>query len=340
MGDNGTGRAVSIWALAFGYFACYVPYSALTKAVSSGLLEILDGPISGFELLPISTATSLLGMLTFITVAGWWKYAGRKQLFGIEFPCPNRWTLLSGVATSAVIATTTLAYSFSGVSIVFMMLLMRGGVLVLAPIVDSISGRHVRWFSWAGLALSLGALVAAFLKKMGFMLTTIAMVDVAIYLVSYFIRLRFMSRLAKSDDPTDSKRYFVEEQMVATPVVVAALALLALIGEGEMMLAIRRGYTSVFEAGVGVHVILIGLLSQGTGIFGGLILLNRQENTFCVPVNRSSSILAGVIASYSLTVFLGKSPPSPYELVGAALIIGAILFLTIPPMLARRRAAI
>ena len=29
----------TIWGFAFGYFACYVPYSALTKAVSSGWLD-------------------------------------------------------------------------------------------------------------------------------------------------------------------------------------------------------------------------------------------------------------------------------------------------------------
>ena len=38
---------------------------------------------------------------------------------------------------------------------------MRGGMLVLAPIVDAISRRKVKWFSWVALALSLGALLAA-----------------------------------------------------------------------------------------------------------------------------------------------------------------------------------
>ncbi len=337
-GKNGKRRGVSIWFFAFGYFAAYIPYSATTKAVSSGLLEG-KAPISGFELLPISTLASLVGMLVFLTAMRWWGYAGKAKVLGFEIPAPNRWTFLSGLATAMIIGTTTLAYTFSGVSIVFMMLLMRGGVLVIAPVVDAISGRRVRWFSWMGLLFSLGALVAAFLKDMGFQLTVIAMIDVGLYLASYFFRLRFMSKLAKSDDPKQTIRYFVEEQLVATPTVVTVLAILALIGQGETLLAIRAGYTSVFAAGLGVHVILIGLFSQLTGIFGGLILLGRQENTFCVPVNRSSSILAGVLASTSLTLLFGKAPPSAYELVGAGLIISAILFLTIPPMLERKRAA-
>ena len=86
---------------------------------------------------------------------------------------------------------------------------------------------------------------------------------------------------------------------------------------------------------VGV-TLLVGLLSQGTGIFGGLILLDKRENTYCVPVNRSSSILAGVVASFSLAAWLGMAAPSAYELAGAGLVVAAILVLTIPPMLAKR----
>ena len=44
-----------IWALAFGYFAFYIPYSALTKALSQGLLTGADGPVPGFLLLPATT---------------------------------------------------------------------------------------------------------------------------------------------------------------------------------------------------------------------------------------------------------------------------------------------
>jgi hypothetical protein len=48
-------------------------------------------------------------------------------------------------------------------------------------------------------------------------LSLAALLDLALYLLAYFFRLRAMSRLAKSEDPAVSIRYFVEEQMVATP---------------------------------------------------------------------------------------------------------------------------
>jgi hypothetical protein len=49
-----------IWVWAAGYFACYAPYSALTKALSSGREGQLA--LDGVALLPLSTLASLLGM--------------------------------------------------------------------------------------------------------------------------------------------------------------------------------------------------------------------------------------------------------------------------------------
>ena len=47
-------------------------------------------------------------------------------------------------------------------------------------------------------------------------ITVTCAIDVALYLASYFARLRFMSRNAKSTDPDTNRRYFVEEQLVAS----------------------------------------------------------------------------------------------------------------------------
>ena len=300
----------------------------------------MKGGVPGFQLLPLSALASLIGMLVFITVMGWWRFAGTRVIAGRELPCPNRWTFSSGICTAAIIATTTLAYTFNGVSIVFMMLLMRGGVLAIAPVVDFFSKRRVRWFSWIALALSFGALLVAFFggTKSSLALSTIAGIDVLIYLASYFVRLRFMSRLAKSDDPDATKRYFVEEQMTATPIVVLLLGVLAWVGQGELLLQLRAGFTQMWTSEYLIHILVIGVLSQGTGVFGGLILLGRQENSFCVPVNRASSILAGVLASASLYLFLDKSPPGIRELFGALMVVSAILVLSLPPLLQKRRA--
>lgn len=329
----------SIWGYAFGYFAAYVPYSYLTKMLSAGALPNLDGrSLAGLSLLPVSVAASAAGMLVFITALRWWKYANHSRVLGFDLPHPTRWTFLSGLCTALIIGTTTLAYTFEGISIVLAMLLMRGGLLIMAPVVDAISRRRVRWYSWAALSCALLALLVGLYDTDNYAISLLAGVDIAVYLAAYFFRLRFMSRLAKSADGGANRRYFVEEQMVAAPILLAMLGAVALLG-GDQGIApsLRVGFTAYWGAPFLGSIVLLGLFSQGTGIFGSLIFLDRRENSYCVPVNRSSSVLAGVLASVWVAQAAGMSLPSGSQLVGAAIIIVAIMFLSIPPLMEKRR---
>ncbi len=335
------GSRHGIWGLAFGYFACYVPYSFLTKVLSDGALAGLAGQgLPGVSLLPVSVAASAAAMLLFITAMGWWRFASRRRLAGRSLPCPTRWTFLSGLCTALIIATTTLAYTFEGISIVFAMLLMRGGLLIMAPVVDALSRRRVRWYSWAALACAMAALLIGLVDTASYALSAVAMVDIAVYLAAYFLRLRFMSRLAKSADPAANRRYFVEEQMTAAPALLLLLGLAALAGDAAAQTAaVRDGFTAYWSAPFLWAIIALGVLSQGTGVFGSLIFLDRRENSFCVPVNRSSSVLAGILASWWVATIPGQTPPSASQLAGAAIIVVAILFLSLPPWREARRTA-
>ena len=330
--------AAAVWLYAFGYFAAYLPYSAITKALTSGFFDGVP-KTTGLMVLPVAALTSTVGMLVTITALRWWPYAGRRKLGPISVPFPGIWTFFSGLATSAIIVTTTLAYTFHGVSIPFIMLLMRGGVLLLAPVVDFLSGRKVSWFSWIALVLSMLALLDALTQNKGFAMPLLCVFDIALYLLGYFIRLRFMSRLAKSEDKAVRLRYFVEEQMVATPAAVFMLGILALVGTGPLA-EIRMGFTSMWTSPALPWVIALGMLSQGTGVFGGLVLLDARENTFSVPLNRASSILAGVGAGFALSTFFPKLAHAPhaFELVGAGLLVFAIVVLWGGPRLRRKKA--
>lgn len=327
----------SIWIWAFGYFAAYAPYSALTKALSDGRL---GAKVSGNAILPMSTTASFLAMVVFVFATGWWRFATRRKVGRFQVPTPTRWTALSGLCGATILTTTTLAYTIEGVSIVFMMLLMRGGVLLMAPLVDALSGRKVRWYSWLALGLTLLSLAVATVGRAQLVFSGLAVLNVALYLTAYFIRLRFMSRLAKSDDPAVTKRYFVEEQLISTPAALLALGVFALIGQGSLE-DFRRGFTEVPLSPEVGWAALIGVLSQGTGIFGALVLLDKSENSFSVPVNRASSVLAGVLAT--LTMFalgLGK-PLDLQEGLGAALVVAAIVVLSVTPMWeARKKRAV
>lgn len=336
-----------IWAFCFGYFFFYIPYSMMTKMLTKGLFPGMDGVgISGFEIQPVAAFGSFASMYIFFTAAGWWKYATHSKFLGVSLPRPQWFTFLSGICTSGIIVTTTLAYTFSGISIVFAMLLMRGGVLVLAPIVDTIAKRRRRkiyWPSWIASLLSLGALVAAFLDDASAAITLIAAIDIGIYILAYFIRFVFMSNRAKSDDRLEMRRYFVEEQMTANPFLFIVLFIIGLFGAfaapESMPGRIWAGFVEFPFKGYLLHGLLIGFFSYCIGLFGNLIFLDKREHTFCVPANRCSSILSGVAASYLLAIFWGQKYPGVHELVGVVLILGAIVFLAYRSIMDKRCGA-
>jgi len=259
MKSSSNKKKLGIWGLALGYFLFYVPYSALTKALSKGLLPGSDGAISGFEMLPTVVIGTFLMLLFLITIMGWWKYAGTRKLLGLNIPfATNKWTLLSGLATSFIIVTTTLAYSFTGISIVFAALLMRGGVLTLAPLIDKAYGRKVHWYSWAALALSMIAI------------------------------------------------------------------------SGSILFDLQQGFTSFISSSMALPALLIGSLYACLYIFGSRIYLDHRENTFCIPVNRCASLLAGVVAAFILSAFFEGIFVSSTQLLSSGILITAILFLSVP----------
>lgn len=292
--------------------------------------------MDGLVLLPISVLASVLGLTITFTALGWWRYATQARLGPLSLPRPGRWTALSGLCTATIIGTTTLAYTFEGVSIVFMMLLMRGGVLVLAPLVDLWSGRKVRWFSALALLLSLVSLGVAVRSGASTALTTAAVVDVVAYLLGYLGRLRTMSQLAKTDDRATRLRYLVEEQMVASPALLLALALGAALLPGSVGERLAEGFGPFLSSPAWPYALLLGACSYLTGLFGGLILLSPQENSYCVPVNRASSVLAGVLGTVALAWLGWDRWPPAAEWAGAGIMLLAVLALSAPILLPAR----
>ena len=143
-----------IWWRAFGYVSFYIPYSALVKALSSGKLESLGwvreglGGNSAFEFMPAVLIGTVLTMPVIMFCLGWYRDMGRFRIVGFNVVCASPWAMGSGIAFAVIIATTTIAYTFHGVSIVLALLLMR--VLILSPLTDKLFNGPVHVYSWAG----------------------------------------------------------------------------------------------------------------------------------------------------------------------------------------------
>ncbi len=327
--------------LAIGYFLWYTPYAALTKSLSAGLLPGMDSQVGGLVLLPAAALGTLVGTSLFLGLTGWWRYIGARSLLGRTRRFPSRTMLVAGFFMALVIATTTLNYTFVGVSILFMLLMMRAGVLILSPIVDTVRRRRVRVYSWAALVFSLAAVATALADVDGYTLTMGAVFSLALYFAGYTGRFQIMSRIAKTGNESTDRRYFAEEAITSAVWQVLLCVVLALVGLGSISAALREGFTTFLLTPAVLPAFGIGLLYSALYVYGTLIYLDPREYTWCVPANRCASLLSGLVASFGLTALTGIAAPGTGQLIATGFIALAILALSYPAIrtILRRRSS-
>jgi hypothetical protein len=320
------------------YFLSYIPNILMTRLATSGVHPERGRALTGLETLPVSLTVNLLLTYAFIWLSGWHRDAHGVTVAGTRLPVPTRYTVLSGVGTALVLFTVPLSFTFTDVSIPFIQLLMRGDILLIAPLVDLMFGRRVRWWSWTALVIVGVALTLVVRQRGGFHLPPLAIATVVLYTVGYFLRLAVMTRISKSGDEASVRRYFVEEKIIALPMSVVALAAVSFAGFGMQADELAWGFTRAWGDPVFVLLAGGGFTLTIISVFAAIILLNPRENSYCVPLERSSSLLAGLAAAFVLHWVWGQPSPTQMELAGAALLIVAILLLTFAPKIAARRA--
>lgn len=337
-----TARGDNIWGLALGYFLAYIPYAFTAKATTDGLLP--DVPSTpGLALLPVSAIATLGCLYLFVATTGWWRYLVWRRLAGIPVPAIRLPAILSGLSTAIIIGSTTMAYSFHGISIVLMLVLMKAGVLIIARVTDLVTGRNVRWESLTAFLLTLAALAVTLTGQNGLLLSPSAVICIAAYLAGYSLRFQIMHHLSSKGAGQDEMlRYFVEEQAVALPVLMTMCGAWGMMS-GDAAADLRAGFALLAGGPALIPALLVGAFYAALYVFGTLIYLHPREYTYCVPINRASSILSGVVASFAIAVFFQRPLPSSRDLLGAAILITALLVLAMPALRAvweaRRRTA-
>lgn len=331
-------QQLSLEAIVLCYMLSYIPNILFTRLATSGVHPDRGRPLSGLETLPASLLVNLVLTYAFIWLSGWHRDANALRLAGLRLPVPTGATLLSGIGTALVLFTVPLSFTFTDVSIPFIQLLMRGDILVIAPLVDLLFGRRVRWWSWVALVLVAFALTLVVRQRGGFNLPPMAIATVVLYTVGYFLRLAVMTRQAKRGEPSQVRSYFVEEKVIALPLSVLALAAVSVSGLGNQADELSWGFTQVWHDPVLWPLVGAGFTLTIISVFAAVILLDPHENSYCVPLERSSSLLAGLAAAYLLHWIWGLPAPTVTELAGAGLLIAAIVLLTVAPRLQRGRS--
>ncbi len=115
------------------------------------------------------------------------------------------------------------------------------------------------------------------------------------------------------------------------------MVVLSLMDFGVPGEAIHLGFVGVWTSSALLPLAGMSAALFATSVLAATILLDRRENTYCVPLERSASILAGLAAAYMLSHF-GQPAPTSAELTGAVLLVLAICALTWGPRLGRAPA--
>jgi protein-tyrosine-phosphatase len=316
-----------LW-LALGYGLTYLPYALLAKALSSGYLPGI-GAHKGLVLLPAAAIGQVLVMPLFLRASGWWRYGSRSTVAGRRVFFPRGQMLVAGCLMGVIVGTTTLNFTFPGVSILFMLLLMRAGTLVMSPVIDRARGRHVPPHAWAAVILSLVAVAIALTDVASYALTLGAVASVAAYIAAYVGRFQIMSRAAKTAVKEVDRRYFVGEHAAAPIFLLLILGAGALLGVAQL----QEGFTSLLLSPAVLPALGIGMLYECLFIFGTLIFLDPNPYSWAVPINNISSLLSGVVASFILAALVPaavKNLPGTGQKVALVAVLCAIVMLAYP----------
>lgn len=320
------------------YFLSYAPYAIFTKLLTTQVDARLGRALTGLEILPFTVIVSSAALVAFLVVSGWWKIVPHRMAGFVPVFSLRRPMWLAGIGTAILLAATPLSYTFPDVSIPTVQLLMRGDVLLVAPLVDLLAGRRVRWYSLVALGLVMIPMTVALVTRGIFNFPPLLIVVIGTYTIGYLMRLSVMTRIAKNDDPDAMRLYFVEERIVSIPVVLGALGLFAAIGTSTQARQLAWGFTQVWSSDAVPVLLGISLCLFLLTFFAAMVLLDKHENSYCVPLERSASIIAGTVAAIILAVAYGMPFPMPTELLGAGVLVLAIIVLSVGPTLSARRS--
>ncbi len=300
----------------------------LVKALSNGYIPGL-GAHQGLVLLPAAAIGQLLVMPIFLIASGWWRYGTRSQVAGRRVFLPRRQIVLAGLFMAVIVGTTTLNFTFPGVSILFMLLLMRAGTLAMSPVIDRLRGRDVPPYAWGAVMLSLTAVVIALGDVDSYALSLAAIASVGAYIAAYVGRFQIMSSVAKTAVKQVDLRYLVGEHAAAPVFLVLILGTAALLGVAH----VQEGFTTLLFSSAALPALGIGVLYECLFIFGTLIYLDHRPYSLAVPVNRISSLLAGFAASFVLAALVPAAVtgiPGTGQQLALVAVSGAIGMLAYP----------
>lgn len=357
---NSEGSAAQLLNFCGWYFGLYALTGFLAKYFTGSVdPKHIPGRMSEIAYLYNNTLGSCLLALAVVLVMGWYRMKTiRSAKFGPWTVPGELWyIIISGICAAIIIPGTTLMYTPGTVSVMVAMAIMRGCIVIVSRLIDSVQIRQGllkkrvyaeenwavafalislavnlffvqlkwAWFAVQGRHADFPAMDAKF---DGFHLAVLVL-----YVIAYSIRLYCMNyyRNTHQKEEQDNYGYFAVEQIIAC-VVMAGLVGSAFFMGPRLVTAPEAvktlGQFNHAVTHVGLKPFLSGFPYGMLAFFSVFIFMFKGRNaTFAGVVNRTTSLLAGTVATIAAAYWLGLKWPSAAEWSGTVLLFVAVYFL-------------
>ncbi len=339
------GSTAQLLQLCAGYFTFYV----ITGVSVKYFLQYEHGPhFSGMENLVYSTFGGMFVATLVVLVLRWYRLESIKKIsvMGVTVPYELLYIIPSGFFTAIIIPTTTLMYSFKGISVMVAMLLMRGSVIIISRIVDSIQIRQgilKKQVLWEENVAIIFALLAVFINlfkheagKQSMFSSLPVMVVFTMYITSYAFRIYIMNYYKntrkKQSKGNNNKAFFAIEQLSSTTFIILAtiitvVAVTKFGADGFREVAIAQTVLHPRE-GWWYWGVLAGMAFGAVAFFSVFIFMFKGRTaTFAGLVNRLTSLVAGTTSTLLFALFFGGHFPSILDWIALIFIFTAVGFM-------------
>lgn len=335
--DGSTGRLIQ---LSLGYFVFYIITGMSVK-------YFLQTGMNSMEYLVYSTAASTLFATSVVLALRWYKLNSIKLITwgSITFPSELLYIIPSGIMTAVVVPTTTLLYSFQGVSVMVAMVIMRGAVIIIGRVVDAIQIKQGILHKKVYIEENFGVVFAVIAVGVKVLtggnggenpFTNLPVVIIfSSYITAYAIRIYIMNYYKNTRPPNvkvdNNKAFFGIEQISSTTTIflVAAILLIIVRKTGWSGPRITPFANAVFNPVPGWGWAAFWGTAFGVVAFFSvfLFMFKGRTATFAGLVNRLTSLIAGTASTLLFALFFGGAWPGLIDWISLFFILVAVSFI-------------
>mgnify|MGYP001582879816 CR=1 FL=1 len=341
------GSTTRLIQLCIGYFTFYVITGIAAKLFTSGGADSFF-KMNQIEYMVYNTIGGMVTALGIVFVMKWYRLKSNQhiQFGGFSLPQEIKYIIPSGLMTAIVIPTTTLMYTFEGMSVMVAMVIMRSSVIIISRVVDAVQIKqgilHKKVFMEENIAVLFALLAAGvnlYAVKAGdfdFIHNTAAVSILLSYIIAYTIRIYIMNYFKNTRAkgvPLDNNGFFGIEQIAAFTFVML-LSIMFFNGVNwfgwDVPQIVNFHNAFVLPNTVWFWGVISGTAFGVVAFFSVfLFMFKGRTATFAGLVNRLTSLVAGTTATLLSAILLGAKYPKMQDWISLLFIFIAVGFLSV-----------